>query len=379
MDCAFITGGTGLLGVNIIRELLQHTSARIVLLIRKPTEKKRTNLFRDLLAFNGERSLDLFSYRRIEIVDGDVTLPHLGMESSVRERLAKEVDVIYHSAAVITLSGAETETQAVNVGGTKNVLDFALECKEKGRLDTVVHVSTVAVSGNRKGVIYEGDLDTGQGFNNPYEKSKFQAEKVVGEYREKGLDIVIVRPSMVIGGSRTGFTNNFNIFYFQLRLLSQGVLDTIPFSEDATFNLIPADRAARAICLISFDRDSHNRNFHIVNSHEIKVKPFFEKVSDYLGYKKPEFISSTDLHPAAFGGVRGKVLSIYYPYITAKKSFVSSNAKLALRPYKFTWPHITDRLLAKMLDFCIFSGYVRLGSEVAYEAGAYYAEKYIFY
>jgi thioester reductase-like protein len=373
MNCAFITGSTGLLGVNIVRELLHTTSAKIVLLMRKVTVEKRTGLFRDLLAFNGDQPLDLFSFQRIEFVEGDVTLPDLGIEPAVRDRLTAEVDIIYHSAAVITLSGAETETQSANVSGTRNVLNFAMACKERGSLDRVVHVSTVAVSGNRHGLIYEDDLDRGQAFNNPYEKSKFEAEKLVAEYRDRGLPVTVVRPSMVIGSSRTGFTNNFNIFYFQLRLLAQGVLETIPLKDDATYNLVPADLAARAICLISYSRESLNKNYHIVNSHDVHVQPFFEKVSSYLGYKKPRFISTDDLNPAALVGVRGKVLSIYYPYLTARKSFDAAHAQEILQSSGFIWPTMHDASLTKMLDYCIYSGYVRLGSEVGYEAGAYNA------
>jgi thioester reductase-like protein len=373
MSCVFITGGSGLLGVNLVRELLHNTSARIIVLMRKVSIEKRTSLFRDLLAFNGDQPLDLFSLQRIEFVEGDVTLQNLGMELPMRERLMHEVDVIFHAAAVITLSGAERETQAVNVQGTRSVLDFAMACRERGCLSRVVHVSTVAVAGNRHGMIYEDELNKGQAFNNPYEKSKFEAEKIAAQYRERGLPITVVRPSMVIGSSRTGFTNNFNIFYFQLRLLSQGVLETIPHREDATYNLIPADLAARAICLIASSPEAENRTYHIINTHDLSVQHFFEKVSGYLGYKKPRFISPSDVSPAALAGVRGKILSIYYPYITARKTFDASHARAILEARNFVWPSMNDETLTKMLDYCIYCGYIPLGSEVGYETGAYNA------
>lgn len=371
MNCAFVTGGTGLLGVNIVKELIQSTSAKIILLIRKATQEKRDKFFRDLLAFGGGFWPAGFSFSRIKIVEGDVALPNLGMAPRVRARLFREIDIIYHSAAVIKLSGAEKETQAVNVGGTRNVLAFALECNKQGRLARVIHVSTIGIHGDRNGVLYETDMDAGQGFNSPYEKSKFEAEKIVEEYREKGLNVLIVRPSMVIGDSRTGFTNHFNIFYFQLRLLSQGVLDVIPLSEDAAYNLVPVDYAAKAICLISCDENIQNRNFHIVNSHEVNVKHFVEKVSSYLGYKKPAFVSPVEVNPAALGGIRGKVLNIYYPYITTTKTFDDLNAHSALRVHGFAWPRMENTLLTNMLDACVFSGYLRLGTEVGYETGAY--------
>jgi thioester reductase-like protein len=371
--CAFVTGGTGLLGINIIRELIQNTPAKIVVLIRNPTQEKRDKFFKDLLAFGGGLWPVGFSFDRIKIVEGDVTRVHLGIAPRMRSRLYHEIDIIYHSAAVIKLSGAEIESRAVNVMGTKNVLDFALECDRRGRLEKVVHVSTIAVAGNREGVIYEDDLDAGQEFNNPYEKSKFEAEKIVEEYRKPGLNILIVRPSMVIGDSHTGFTNHFNMFYFQLRLLSQGLIDILPLHQEAAYNLVPADYAARAICLISYDRTSQNKNFHIVNPDEVGVKHFTQKVCDYLGYKQPEMVSMNDFCPlpsAAFDGVRGKILGIYYPYISRRKIFEASNALSVLRQHDFAWPCMEDSLLTSMLDACIYSGYLRLGSGVAGERSA---------
>jgi len=376
VKCAFVTGGTGLLGINIVKELLENSSARVVLLIRNPAESKRAKLFNDILAFNGGKWTGGFPYNRIEIVEGDVSLPDLGIAPHIRDRLAEAVDIVYHSAAVIKLSGGEAEVEAANVRGTEHVLDFAMRCKEIGRLEKVVHVSTVAVSGNTEGVFYEDELDVGQEFNNPYEKSKFEAEKLVAKFRKKGLNILIVRPSMVIGHSRSGFTNHFNIFYFQMRLLSQGVLDAIPLHEDAVYNLIPVDYAAKAICLISYDKNIRNENFHIVSSHEVAVKHFVEKACEYLGYKKPSLLPINDLRPlpsAAFSGVRGKVLGIYYPYISSRKVLDASNALNFLHPSGFAWPRMKDALLTNMLDFCILSGYLPMKSEVANETRTYNA------
>lgn len=46
--CALVTGGTGLLGINIVKELIQHTSENILLLVRNLTEDKRRKFFHDL-------------------------------------------------------------------------------------------------------------------------------------------------------------------------------------------------------------------------------------------------------------------------------------------------------------------------------------------
>ena len=368
--CAFVTGGTGLLGINIVRELLENSSAQVVLLVRNATKAKRAALFNDLLSFNGGTWPVGFPYHRIEIVEGDITLPHLGIAPDKRKQLIKKIDMIYHSAAVITLSGAEEEVKAVNVKGTKNVLDFATLCKGGGPLERMIHVSTIGVAGDTEGIFYEDDLDVGQGFNNPYEKSKFEAERLVERYRKKGLNILIVRPSMVIGHSRTGVTNHFNIFYFQLRLLSQGILDIIPMHEEASYNLIPVDYAAKAIYLISTAEQAVEKNYHIVNSHDVSVGPFINKACSYLGYKKPSIVPIKKAHPLPatfFSGIRGKVLGIYYPYISSRKTYDASSTMSLLKPLGFGWPRIGNTLLTNILDYCVFSGQLPLKSEFTEE------------
>lgn len=372
---ALITGGSGLLGANIIKELLLNTSTELFVLMRNPSKKKRAKLYDDIIAFNGGTWSGEFPYRRVKIIEGDITLPNLGLAPDIQHEVTRNTDIIYHSAAVIKLSGAQEEVQAVNVAGTRNLLEFASACKERGKLDKVVHVSTIAVSGDREGIIYEDELDVGQGFNNPYEKSKFEAEKIVREYRNRGLNIVVVRPSMVIGDSITGFTNNFNIFYFQLRLLSQGIIDVMPLYRGASYNVVPADAAAKAICLISHDRSSDNKNFHIVNSHEIEIKYFIQKICRYLRYDLPKLISLEDCCPlpGTFEGMRGRVLSIFFPYISKKKIFDTTNAQNIFQMHGFEWPRMDRTFITKMLDACIYSGYLSFGTGVKTETRSYSA------
>lgn len=370
IKCAFVTGGTGLLGINIVRELIAKTKATVVLLVRRLTPEKRRKFFKDLLNFGGGLWPFGFTFQRIKFVEGDITLPHLGISPGFRSRLYRKIDIIYHSAAVIKLMGAEAEVRAANVEGTRNLLDFSMKCKEKGRLDRVVHVSTVGVAGDYEGVFKETDLDVGQGFNNPYEKSKFDAEKVVEEYRKKGLNILIVRPSMVIGDSQTGYTNHFNIFYFQLKLLSQGVFDTFFLRDDATYNIISADYAARAVFLVACAEDAINKNFHIISPYEVRISELIETSCSYLAYRKPVMVpinAEKSFSTQDVGGVRSMTYNIFYPYISKKKIFDASQTERVLRSQGFVWPRIEGPLYTKMLDGCVFSGYLPLKASCPHE------------
>ena len=86
----------------------------------------------------------------------------------------------------------------------------------RGGLDSFAHVSTAYVAGTHTGRFTEDDLYVGQDFRNPYERSKFEAELVVRE-RGDSLPTQVVRPSIVVGDSRTGWTPAFNVLYWPLR------------------------------------------------------------------------------------------------------------------------------------------------------------------
>jgi thioester reductase-like protein len=373
LRCAFITGGMGLLGINIIVELLRTTTARLVVLVRDLSDEKRAKFMQDLRAFSAGSWPDGGERSRIELIGGDVAQPGMGLSPALCDRLVPEIDRIYHAAALIKLMGHESEVVATNTGGTRNLLDFATQCRERGRLDWVVHVSTAAVSGDRQGTILERELDAGQHFNNPYEKSKFDAERIVESYRAGGLNVLVMRTSAIVGTVAAGTTNNYNMFYLLLRFLSEGVFEHIPIPTDAHFNLVPVDAAAKAIVLISHAAHEENKNFHVVNPHEINVRHLLESVSGYLGVAKPRFDAEDGITFHSFEGMRGALLHVFYPYLTNRKRFDMQNTDAALNGQPFEWPRIDDALIRTLLDFCLDSGYLRRRREERHETRAHHA------
>lgn len=373
LRCAFITGGMGLLGINLVVELLRTTTARIIVLVREFSEEKRAKFMQDLRAFGAGSWSEGVEGSRIELIGGDVAKPGLGLSPDRRDRLARGIDRIYHAAALIKLMGHEREVFATNTEGTRNLLDFAVQCRERGRLDSVVHVSTAAVSGDRQGTILESDLDAGQHFNNLYEKSKFDAEQIVEAYRSGGLNILVMRTSAIVGTVAEGTTNNYNMFYLLLRFLSEGVFEHIPIPTEAHFNLVPVDAAAKAIVMISHAACGGNRNFHVVNPHEINVRHLLESVSGYLGVPKPRFEAEDGVAFHAFEGMRGALLHVFYPYLTNRKRFDMQNTNAALSGQPFGWPRIDDALVRRLLDFCLDSGYLRRRREGRHETRAHHS------
>src|SRR5436190_21289848 len=158
---ALVTGFPGFIGRRLVRRLV-NDGARVVTLV----EARMADKAREIAP------------EGVEVVTGDITERHLGLDDATWERLTGEVTHVFHLAAIYDLAVPLEIAQRVNVDGTGNVLEFCASCERFQRLH---YVSTAYVAGDRTGVVYEHELAFGQGFKNHYESTKFQAELWVRE------------------------------------------------------------------------------------------------------------------------------------------------------------------------------------------------------
>ena len=195
---------------------------------------------------------------------GDVQEPDLGLETSERDRLASKIGTIVHSAASVSFTMPLDESRAINVGGTRNVIEFADRCEQSGGLERLCYVSTAYVAGTHEGEFCEDDLDVGQSFRNAYEQSKFEAEDIVRSHGAR-LPVQIVRPSIVVGERLSGWTGSFNVLYAPLKAFVRGRLPALPAERQSPVDVVPVDYVADAIFELSARGDTHdNRTYHLV-------------------------------------------------------------------------------------------------------------------
>jgi nucleoside-diphosphate-sugar epimerase len=172
-----ITGGSGFLGINLVRHLLA---------------KGETDL----------RSLDLapFDYPergRVDIRAGDIRDP-AAVAAAMRG-----VNWVVHTAAALPLYRKE-DILSTDVDGTRNLLAAAAAAG----VERFVHVSSTAVYGiPDHHPLLETDRLQGVG---PYGEAKILAEEECRKARRQGLCVPIVRPKSFIGPERLGV---FALFY----------------------------------------------------------------------------------------------------------------------------------------------------------------------
>ena len=239
-----LTGATGFLGMELLARLLQGGERRVWALVRAGCDAAAQERMRALLATlvpDPEAVL-----HRVVAVAGDLTEPGLGLAPSRRSEITRSVDEVIHSAASVSFTLPLEQARAINVAGTRRVLELARECAAHGPLRRFAHISTAYVAGTHRGVFSENDLERGQDFNNTYERSKCEAERLVRDHASE-LPIQVFRPSIVVGDELTGWTASFKVIYTPLRAYAGGGLRLLPARRSAPVDIVPVSYVASAI------------------------------------------------------------------------------------------------------------------------------------
>lgn len=277
MGSILFTGFPGFLGSRLIPRVLGRApDDRVVCLVQARFARQAADRVAQL-----EKD-DPALVGRIELVEGDLTEPDLGLED--RAALAGRTTEIWHLAAVYDLSVPRALGMAVNRDGTRNLLRFAEECASLVRHH---YVSTCYVSGRHCGPFRETDLDVGQRFNNYYEETKFLAEVEVAGARDRGMPTTVYRPAIVVGDSRTGETQKYDGPYFLLQwLLRQPRTALVPYVGDPTmvrFNMVPSDFVLDAIAHLSGLAHSTGQTYQLADPRPLTVDELLDEMCRATG------------------------------------------------------------------------------------------------
>jgi long-chain acyl-CoA synthetase len=350
-----LTGATGFLGGEVLARLLESGGPPVYALVRAGSEEQAQGRLDDVTEslLGGARR----SPTRAIAVAGDIAKPALGMRSSRRTWLAARIGRIVHCAASVSFTLGLDESRAINVEGTRRLLDFAELCATRGRLDTFVHVSTAYVAGTHQGRFTEHDLDVGQGFRNPYERSKFEAELVVRERRSR-LPVQIVRPSIVVGDSQSGWTPTFNVLYAPLRAFTRGAYPVVPARRSSPVDVVPVDYVADGIIALA---GRPGTTYHLAAAERASsVGELLELASHYAGRPAPRVLPPVlyrrAIHPILVRSgrkARRRALrrsEVYFPYFSIRVRYDDALARAALRPLRVEVPRLPS-YFERLIEF----------------------------
>ena len=309
-----VTGGSGFLGINLVRHLLGRGYEVSSL---------------DLLPFDYADCRD-----RVRAVVGDIR------DRDAVDRAMDGVDLVVHCAAALPLYSTE-DIMSTDIDGTRNVLESALDFG----VTRVVHISSTAVYGvPDHHPLHEEDAMIGVG---PYGQAKIEAEQVCDSYRAKGICIPVIRPKSFVGPERLG------VFALLYDWAKDGKNFPLPGSGNNLYQLLDVEDLCVAIeSAMTLDAAAVNTEFNIGAKKFGTVRQDFQAVLDKAGFGKKIIAFPEGPATAVLALLRVLRLSPVYKWAygtVAKESFVSiekaervlgfapkySNADALLRNYKW--------------------------------------------
>ncbi|MBN9622461.1 MAG: SDR family oxidoreductase, partial [Actinobacteria bacterium] len=194
--------------------------------------------------------------------------------------------------------------------------------------------STAYVHGRTTELGRETGPTTTPQFRNTYEMTKHRAEQIVAR-----LDgAAIVRPSIIVGDSRTGWTSSFNVIYPGLRALLNGDLEVVPGPADGILDIVTVDQVVDVVCGLLADSSSAG----IVQAVGGEMAPTIEEFAS-LAYAHAN-LPMTRCVPGA-----AEQIGVYAPYVDVRARFEFDRAgalDMERVPIEDLMPRLLDHAVA---------------------------------
>jgi thioester reductase-like protein/predicted lipid carrier protein YhbT len=346
-ETVLVTGVTGSIGSWVARTILDRRR-HVLALTRADTEDAGHARTENALKVVGTS----VHPGRLAVVCGDLCDDSLAGRLAARSiRLSR----IVHCAGVLEFGQEHAElNHRVNGQGTANLLRLA-EMLEV----PFCHFSTAYVAGKRQGRVFEDEIDLGQEFNNPYESSKCQAERLVQQWSERtGLAAFVFRPSIVVGDSRQGRIVNFDGLYSIMRLLDSvgSVVGTgelrVLGNPGATKNFVPVDYVAETAWHII--TAGSPGTYHLTNPHPMPLAKLRDIFAELFTLPGARFVDQKEFRTKQANKLERmyqRGAAVYTPYLAAEPLFDRTRTDVALDGLDVEIPVMNQAFFRKLLRF----------------------------
>ncbi|TKJ20405.1 MAG: hypothetical protein CEE43_12865 [Promethearchaeota archaeon Loki_b32] len=285
MATILITGGTGFIGVPLVKKL-QSLGHNLKLLIRDTS---------DITPFQ--------ELKNIEYIVGDVR------DIDSLYDAINGVQIIYHLAGQVQVWAKDKKDfYDINVQGTENIAEVAL----KNNLVLFYMSSFGALGTNPKNSTEPTDesFPHADFFINEYERTKFLGREKINEYIEKGLKTVIFYPGFVYG------PGDFNIYGEMVFDIVAGQFLGLPGNGESLFCMSYFDDVINGMISVIDREDLIGQGF-VLGGENIKIVEFLNLIAELAEVKKPRKLPMwAGLLYGRFCRFKANISKKRIPYIT---------------------------------------------------------------
>lgn len=294
-----VTGGTGLVGSHLLYELTSSCNIKI-----KATKRKTSSLDNLIKVFKQYTKDYQPLLDKIQWVNADL------QDLSSLEGLFINIKTLYHCAALVSFNPEDKQTiYKTNMLGTQKLVDICINKKIR-----LCFVSSIGSLGNyHKQAICEKDEFEANKPHSIYSWSKYKSEQIVWEGIKKGLDAIIVNPSIILG---------FGHWNSGSSLLFKQVAEGLKFYTKGTTGYVDVRDVAKAMHQLTIS-DIKSERF-ILNAENLSYKSLFRLIAKHLNKPKPYIYASPIIT-----GITWRILYIISKISKKKPNLTKETARSA--------------------------------------------------
>ena len=258
-----VTGGTGQIGSRLLLNLTKNKAYKVRAIYRNTQSLEK---IRQLFVKHSDSGAAQFD--TIEWVQADLSnIPAL-------EKAFEGVTFVFHCAGLISFQPQDFDKLIeVNVQGTANIVNLSIDFGVK----KLCYVSSVATLSTLPHTPIDEENDWNNEDNNTdYAISKRGAEMEVWRGSQEGLPVVIVNPSVVLGGDFTD--RGSGLFY-------KKVANGLRYYPAGATGFVGVDDVVRAMVQLQFSEVDGER--FVLNAENLTYKAVLERIANQLGVKPP--------------------------------------------------------------------------------------------
>jgi len=248
---ALVTGASGFIG-GAVAEALLRRGAQVRVLLRPGTVP------------------NLAAPSEVETARGDLR------DAQAVRAAVEGCDAVFHAGAIYSFSAPASEVLAVNVGGTRNVIDAV-----RAQGSRLVYTSSIATVGAMHDGVLPDERSMPEGpAPGPYKRSKREAEALVREAAQRGLDAVIVNPTFPVGARDVKPTPTGAL----IRDFLEG---RMPAYVDTGMNVVDVEDVAEGE-ILAFERGERAERY-ILGHANLTMRELLGELAAITGRRPPRF------------------------------------------------------------------------------------------